>query len=86
MASFSNSAFMQALAHTATAPTMKTTNPLLTRIAQTTLGIETLQSQGSDRLDFHEVSVDSLREALEAAFQAGVEQGRKTANRKASAN
>lgn len=56
---------------------MKTIKPLLTRIARTTLGIETLQPQGSDRLDFHEVSVEGLRAALEAAYHAGVEQGRK---------
>ena len=53
-------------------------NPLLTRIAQTTLHIETLESRGSDRLDFHDVSVESLREALEAAYNAGIEQGHRT--------
>jgi hypothetical protein len=68
---------MQSLAHTATAPTMKTINPLLTRIAQKTLGIDTLQPQGTDRLDFHEVSVQGLHDALEAAYNAGAEQGRK---------
>ena len=56
---------------------MSKTNVLLTRIAHTVLRIETLESQGSDRLDFHDVSVESLREALEAAYNAGIEQGRK---------
>lgn len=56
---------------------MRRTNALLTRIAQRTLHIETLAPQGSDRLDFHEVSVESLRDALQAAYDAGLEQGRK---------
>ncbi|GEM_PF-237657 len=57
---------------------MSKINPLLTRIAQTKLHIETLEVRGSDRLDFHDVSVESLREALEAAYNAGIEQRRKT--------
>lgn len=52
---------------------------LLTQIAQSKLGIETLETRKSDRLDFHDVAVWCLRDALEAAFNAGVEQGRKTA-------
>jgi hypothetical protein len=57
---------------------MSKTNALLTRIAQTKLRIETLETRGSDRLDFHDMSVESLREALKAAYNAGIEQGRKT--------
>ena len=56
---------------------MSKTNALLTRIAQTKLRIETLEARGSDRLDFHDLSVESLRDALEAAYNAGIEQGRK---------
>ena len=52
---------------------------LLTQIAQNKLGIETLETRKSDSLDFHDVAVWCLRDALEAAFNAGVEQGRKTA-------
>ena len=52
---------------------------LLTQIAQSKLGIETLETRKSDGLDFHDVAVWCLRDALEAAFSAGVEQGRKTA-------
>ena len=52
---------------------------LLTQIAQSKLGIETLETRKSDSLDFHDVAVWCLREALEAAFNAGVEQGRKAA-------
>lgn len=56
---------------------MRKIDALLNRIARCTLHIETLTPQGSDRLDFHEVSVDGLRDALEAAYKAGIEQGRK---------
>ena len=52
---------------------------LLTQIAQSNLGIETLETRKSDSLDFHDVAVWCLRDALEAAFNAGVEQGRKAA-------
>lgn len=44
-------------------------------IAKLKLRIPTLETRNSDRLDFHEVSVTSVREALEAAFNAGVEHG-----------
>ncbi|MCX8502231.1 MAG: hypothetical protein ORO03_11185 [Alphaproteobacteria bacterium] len=53
---------------------------LLTQIAQSKLGIETLETRKSDGLDFHDVAVWCLRDALEAAFNAGVEQGSKAAN------
>ena len=48
---------------------------LLTQIAQNKLGIETLETRRSDSLDFHDVAVWSVRDALEAAFKAGVEVG-----------
>lgn len=35
------------------------------------VGIETLETRNSDRLDFHEVSVATLRQALRAAYLAG---------------
>ena len=50
---------------------------ILTLIAQKHLGIETLETRRSDSLDFHDVAVWCFRDALEAAFNAGVEQGRK---------
>ncbi len=34
--------------------------------------IETLETQNSDRLDFHEVAVWAIRAALEAAYAAGL--------------
>ena len=45
---------------------------LLTQIAASQLvGVDTLETQGSDSLDFVEVSVWSLKDALTAAFIAG---------------
>lgn len=54
---------------------MNNLNTILTLIAQKNLGIETLETRKSDRLDFHDVAVWCLRDALEAAFKAGVEAG-----------
>ena len=48
---------------------------LLTQIAQTHLGVQTLETRNSDSLDFHDVAVWSLREALAAAYKAGADQG-----------
>lgn len=59
---------------------------LLTQIAQDKLGIETLETRKSDSLDFHDVAVWCLREALEAAFNAGVEHGRKAAKSDEASN
>ena len=41
------------------------------RTAQMYLSIDTLRTQGSDRLDFHEVSGWSLEAALVSAYEAG---------------
>jgi hypothetical protein len=43
----------------------------ITEIAVRHLGLDTLDERGSDRLDFHELSVGSIRAALEAAYAAG---------------
>ena len=43
----------------------------LEKIAKEILWIETLETRNSDGLDFHEVSVWGLKEALEAAYKAG---------------
>ena len=43
----------------------------LEAIARDHLFIQTLQTQMSDQLDFHEVSVWTLKNALEAAYEAG---------------
>ena len=45
-------------------------------IAKEVLGIDTLEEQKSDELDFHEVSVWCLKEALEKAYAAGAQSTR----------
>ncbi len=47
-----------------------TTKPL-EHIAQTLLGLETLDTRNSDRLDFHDLAVWNIKTALQAAFEAG---------------
>ena len=56
--------------------TMQTHHPKkiqaqLETIARDHLFIQTLQTQMSDQLDFHEVSVWALKSAQEAAYEAG---------------
>jgi hypothetical protein len=45
---------------------------MIESIAQDHLFIETLETRHSDRLDFHDVSVWGVKEALQAAFDAGM--------------
>lgn len=52
-----------------------TIDQIFALIAQKHLFIETLETRHSVRLDFHDVAVWSVRDALEAAFKAGVELG-----------
>ena len=44
---------------------------LILDIATRHFFIETLETQNSDRLDFHDVAVWAMRAALEAAYEAG---------------
>ena len=44
---------------------------LLQRIAAEHLSVETLETRNSDRLDFYDVSVWGIRQALIDAFEAG---------------
>jgi hypothetical protein len=53
------------------------TQKTLEKIAQKHLGIETLQTQKSDRLDFHDLAVWSIEAALKAAFEAGQQAAKK---------
>jgi hypothetical protein len=43
----------------------------INEIAQRILNIDTLQTRISDSLDFHDCAVWNIKEALEAAFEAG---------------
>ena len=56
-----------------------TTTDLFTRIAQTHLSIDTLETRHRDSLDFHDVGVWCVRDALQAAYDAGMAEGRKDA-------
>jgi hypothetical protein len=47
---------------------------VIAKIAREVLGLETIETRGSDGLDFSEQAVWSLRAALEAAYMAGVAQ------------
>lgn len=53
------------------------THPTLDHIAQTILGLETLDTRNSDRLDFHELAVWNIKAALQAAYEAGQQAGKK---------
>lgn len=44
---------------------------VITKIAKEVLGIQTLEPQGQDRLDFHDVSVSNIESGLEKAYEAG---------------
>ena len=55
-----------------TAPAKAPSEALLLDIATKHFpNIETLETQNSDRLDFHDVAVWAIRAALEAAYEAG---------------
>jgi len=56
----------------------KDLNKLLEQIAKKHFFIETLETQHSDRLDFHDVSVWAVKSALEAAYAAGIEAEKNT--------
>jgi hypothetical protein len=51
---------------------METNKAILAEIAKKHLCIDTLNCQKSDRLDFHDLAVWSIEQALEAAFEAGL--------------
>ncbi len=48
-----------------------TPDVLFERLAKEHLFIDTLQTQHSDRLDSHDVSVWGIKAALQAAYEAG---------------
>jgi hypothetical protein len=47
------------------------TEKLFSDIAKEYLLIDTLETRNHDSLDFHEVSVGSIKSALKAAYEAG---------------
>ncbi|MBA3935850.1 MAG: hypothetical protein H0X38_00135 [Planctomycetes bacterium] len=59
------------------APTER--DAVIASIAQSHLGLETMESRNQDRLDFQEHSCLSIRDALRAAFDAGRKSTRRPA-------
>jgi len=54
---------------------MTNLDQVLTQIANEHLDIPTLETRRSDSLDFHDVAVWQVHEALQAAYMAGVAEG-----------
>ena len=50
----------------------------LNAIAREALGLETLETRSSDRLDFHDLAVWCVKDALERAYEAGRASARPT--------
>ncbi len=48
---------------------------IVKEIAHDEFGIDTLETQNSDSLDFHNISVWQIKSALENAFKTGFESG-----------
>ena len=46
-------------------------NKTLEKIAKETLKLETLETRKNDSLDFHELSIWQIKEALEKAYKLG---------------
>lgn len=55
--------------------TAESYNILLEKIAKKWFNVETLETRGSDGLDFYDVSVGCMKSALDEAFKAGMEVG-----------
>ena len=60
-----------------TKPAAQTLDQQMQQIALDHLFIETLETRNSDRLDFHDVAVWNIKAALQAAFEAGQQAGKK---------
>ena len=63
-------------------PNLPCTAPLtreqeIVELAQRILKIETLETRNSDALDFHELAVWTIQEALDAAYEAGRQSARR---------
>ena len=52
--------------------TQQNIDQLLTEIAKKHLNLETLETRNSDSLDFHEVAVWAIKDALQEAYEAGL--------------
>lgn len=61
-------------------------NKELDRIARDVLGLDTLETRKSDRLDFHDLAVWKIREALADAYLAGMKDSARLVDRVARLN
>ena len=61
-------------------------NKELDRIARDVLGLDTLETRKSDRLDFHDLAVWKIREALADAYLAGTKDSARLVDRVARLN
>jgi len=52
--------------------TQQQIDQLLTEIAKKHLSLETLETRNSDILDFHDVAVWAIKDALQEAYEAGL--------------
>ena len=52
--------------------TQQNIDQLLIEIAKKHLSIETLETRNSDSLDFHDVAVWAIKDALQEAYEAGL--------------
>lgn len=50
---------------------------IIREIAARVLDIETLETRNRDSLDFHDLAIWTIKEALEVAYEAGLAAGRK---------
>ena len=56
------------------------------KIARDVLGLDTLETRKSDRLDFHDLAIWKIREALADAYLAGMDDSQRLVNRVARLN
>ena len=56
--------------------TQQKIDELLTDIAKKHLDIETLETRNSDSLDFHDVAIWCIKDALKSAYEAGLSEKR----------
>ena len=67
-------------AKTTKAKTPRAPEAVLEKIAQEKLALVTLATRRSDRLDFYDLSVWAIRDALQTAYQAGHDAAKKNSD------
>lgn len=58
----------------------------IAKIARDVLGLDTLETRKSDRLDFYDLSVRKIREPLADAYMAGMNDSKRLVDRVARLN